>query len=467
MQSSGAVADGQSPRELREVLDAGLDKLSERYRLPLVLHYLEGHSQDEVGALLNVPSGTLASLLSRGRDLLREQLGRQGVMIGAIPLCTLLDSGLHVTAMPSGFTATTVAAAGAVASGGAVLVSGASHQAAALAHASWASMAKAKLMIVAAALIVGLGGVAGTASYLLFQKPLEDNLGATRIGLAAAPAAAARVVPAPAAPGAAVASAEDGAVMAVRALVHALRANDLVALFRLASPAQQAHALAAWTKEAKAPLGDPAIVDAVLSVAASDAGRQQALPLVEAVIGHLPVAQWLQQTHSRLAAVRAASPSAAAGDQAERILFAQQQMLVALVDAGSAWLATARLEDPLLATTAARHVLDGLAELHIAHTAELTQLELPEALARLGAFVAQLKLACGAYGLEIDRVLDSARIQAVGPGPQDTARRVVEVTMTAFGTPFTLPLEVVCSGSSWSIVPAGSVRVSGAQASAF
>ena len=58
--------------ELRETLDHALDTLAERYRVPLVLHYLEGHSQEEVARLLNLKEGTLASLLSRGRELLRN-----------------------------------------------------------------------------------------------------------------------------------------------------------------------------------------------------------------------------------------------------------------------------------------------------------------------------------------------------------------------------------------------------------
>ena len=69
-QAMTAPPDGLDERlrgELREVLDTALDTLAERYRVPLVLHYLEGHSQEEVARLLNMKEGTLASLVRNER----------------------------------------------------------------------------------------------------------------------------------------------------------------------------------------------------------------------------------------------------------------------------------------------------------------------------------------------------------------------------------------------------------------
>ncbi len=148
--------------ELREVLDAGLERLSERYRLPLVLHYLEGRPQDEVAVLLDVPSGTLASLLSRGRELLRDQLSRQGVAVGALALGPLLAAEAQGMELPGGFAAAAAKTAGAVAGGASALGAGASPAAAALSQACLKAMATAKLMLAsgAAALALALGGVA-------------------------------------------------------------------------------------------------------------------------------------------------------------------------------------------------------------------------------------------------------------------------------------------------------------------
>jgi RNA polymerase sigma factor (sigma-70 family) len=51
-----------------------LERLDRRTRAALVLTVLDGYSQDEVAEAMGVPRGTVASWLSRGRDLLRPIL---------------------------------------------------------------------------------------------------------------------------------------------------------------------------------------------------------------------------------------------------------------------------------------------------------------------------------------------------------------------------------------------------------
>jgi hypothetical protein len=63
--------------DLRRVLDAELDLLPEKYRLPIVLCELEDRTLDEAARLLGWPKGTVAGRLSRGRDLLRRRLSRR------------------------------------------------------------------------------------------------------------------------------------------------------------------------------------------------------------------------------------------------------------------------------------------------------------------------------------------------------------------------------------------------------
>lgn len=53
-----------------------LSRLDRRSRAAIVLTSLDGYSQDEVGAMLDAPRGTVASWISRGRDRLRADLGR-------------------------------------------------------------------------------------------------------------------------------------------------------------------------------------------------------------------------------------------------------------------------------------------------------------------------------------------------------------------------------------------------------
>lgn len=48
--------------------------LEEKYRLPMVLHYVEGFDVAQVAAMLHRPENTVKSQLLRGRKLLRQQL---------------------------------------------------------------------------------------------------------------------------------------------------------------------------------------------------------------------------------------------------------------------------------------------------------------------------------------------------------------------------------------------------------
>ena len=65
------------PTSDREVVDA-LAQLEERFRLPLVLHHIEGYSTKEISKILRVPEGTVKGRLVRGRDLLKTKLTEGG-----------------------------------------------------------------------------------------------------------------------------------------------------------------------------------------------------------------------------------------------------------------------------------------------------------------------------------------------------------------------------------------------------
>lgn len=55
-------------------LQWALESLPEKWRLPLVLHYLEGYSYDQIAKLLHITQSTVRSRLSRGRNALRTAL---------------------------------------------------------------------------------------------------------------------------------------------------------------------------------------------------------------------------------------------------------------------------------------------------------------------------------------------------------------------------------------------------------
>jgi RNA polymerase sigma-70 factor (ECF subfamily) len=60
--------------EFQERFDRALDELPEKLRLVLLLAAMEGHSLDEVAAMLNLPVGTVKSRLFAGRKKLAEKL---------------------------------------------------------------------------------------------------------------------------------------------------------------------------------------------------------------------------------------------------------------------------------------------------------------------------------------------------------------------------------------------------------
>lgn len=66
-----AHRDGES--ELKDVLC----RVEERYRVPILLHYIEGYGVAEIAAMLRIPQGTVKSRLARGRKALKELLDEE------------------------------------------------------------------------------------------------------------------------------------------------------------------------------------------------------------------------------------------------------------------------------------------------------------------------------------------------------------------------------------------------------
>lgn len=66
------------PEDHREVMEAVLS-LPEKYKDPVYLHYYEGYSAAEIGRILGKKENTVYSLLARGRKLLKEKLGGEGI----------------------------------------------------------------------------------------------------------------------------------------------------------------------------------------------------------------------------------------------------------------------------------------------------------------------------------------------------------------------------------------------------
>jgi RNA polymerase sigma factor (sigma-70 family) len=80
-------------RELGQIVEEEVHGLSEKYRLPILLCYWEGESNQEIARRLGWPSGTVKTRLAKARSLLHARLVRRGVALPAGVAAVLLGVG--------------------------------------------------------------------------------------------------------------------------------------------------------------------------------------------------------------------------------------------------------------------------------------------------------------------------------------------------------------------------------------
>jgi RNA polymerase sigma factor (sigma-70 family) len=105
-------------QEMFQALNEELLQLPEINRLPLILCYLEGRTQDEAAEMLGWTPGSLRGRLQRGREMLQTRMARRGLSLGMGLLTTVALGESTATAMPTALTRATVEAALRFAAGG-------------------------------------------------------------------------------------------------------------------------------------------------------------------------------------------------------------------------------------------------------------------------------------------------------------------------------------------------------------
>jgi RNA polymerase sigma factor (sigma-70 family) len=117
VRSAATEHAGAERLDLESLIQHELARLPEKYRAPIVLCYLEGHTHEGAAEQLGWPVGTIRGRLARARDLLRARLTRRGVMasVGLAVIESMSKSAR--AALPTALCEATVGAAVRIAAG--------------------------------------------------------------------------------------------------------------------------------------------------------------------------------------------------------------------------------------------------------------------------------------------------------------------------------------------------------------
>jgi RND family efflux transporter MFP subunit len=174
------AAEASSPMawdDRQPLIHEEVNRLPERYRLPVVLCYLEGKTLEQAAQDLRWTRGTVKGRLERARDLLRKRLTRRGVALSAGSVTAILSP--TATALPPALVGDTLRAAVVLAAGQSAAAGAVSPQVASLIDGVLRTMLLTKLKIAGAVLLV-LGLVGAGLAVSVYRSPAAEPTGDDR-----------------------------------------------------------------------------------------------------------------------------------------------------------------------------------------------------------------------------------------------------------------------------------------------
>jgi RNA polymerase sigma factor (sigma-70 family) len=151
-----------SPDDLTEWLDRELNRLPDKYRIPIVLCDLEGKAHREAAEQLGWPIGTVSGRLSRAKAMLARRLSRRDMSLSA-GLLTMLLAQEATASMPTNLISSTARAASLYVAGGAATAGVVSAEVAALTGEVMKMMLLSKIKIARVMLLIVFVLAAGGA----------------------------------------------------------------------------------------------------------------------------------------------------------------------------------------------------------------------------------------------------------------------------------------------------------------
>jgi len=249
----------------------------------------------------------------------------------------------------------------------------------------------------------------------------------------------------PAAPTAAVAPTTPDAAVAVS--IKALRDNNIAALIENALPAPEAVKLKAdWNKDMNSePITDEdrkEFAEKMAALTAPDAEAKM-YAQIQPKLAEFDK-QSAQQMPMMIAMGQGFAKSAIA--QNKDLSDAQKKQAEDLLDATAQWAQSTKFTDPALVKAAIAEICKTARAVNLKTADEARALSYEQAMQKAGIVLGGVKAVLAVYGLNIDKTLDSVKIDA-GAASGDAA--TVTVTYVAFDKPFTTEAQMVKVDGRW------------------